>query len=137
MNVSLSLLADYANLSTEGKLNIMGIFQRIYASSVPTIHPQMQLVLQFDVEPAERGTQKAIDIHLVDADGNKLASVGQSMVIPSDAPLGSQIPLIATLTGLAFPKYGDYTFHILINEGIKAQVPFKVEPFPKPSEALP
>ena len=30
MELTLALLADYANISREGKLNIMGIFEQIF-----------------------------------------------------------------------------------------------------------
>lgn len=46
MEVSLALLADYANVTREGKLNLLGLFDRIDARAVPWVHPQMQLVLQ-------------------------------------------------------------------------------------------
>lgn len=130
MEVSLALLADYANVSVEGKLNIMGIFSLIYAPAVPTIHPQMRLVIQFKVDPAERGTSKMIEIKLLDADGNLLAGVGQNIQIPEDAPLNAEIPQIAVLNGLTFPKYGDYAFKILVNQDTKKTVSFTVAPVP-------
>ena len=47
MRVPLAVLADYANVTTDGKLNIMGIFNRIFASALPVVHPQMRLVMRF------------------------------------------------------------------------------------------
>jgi hypothetical protein len=41
MNVTLAVLADYADFSVEGKLNIMGIFNVSYAQSLPMQHPPM------------------------------------------------------------------------------------------------
>ena len=45
MRVALGVLADYANVSAEGKLNIMGVFQIVNAVQFPHVHPQMHLVL--------------------------------------------------------------------------------------------
>lgn len=53
MNVSLALVADYANISREGKLNILGIFDRIAAQSVPAVHSQMQLIMRLEADRAE------------------------------------------------------------------------------------
>ena len=48
MHVKVALLADYSNVSREGKLNILGIFDTIYAPTFPTTHPHMQLVIRFE-----------------------------------------------------------------------------------------
>src|SRR5215217_3944288 len=48
MEVKLAVLADYANVSQDGKLNIMGIFQEINAPSLPFPLPQMFLVVPFE-----------------------------------------------------------------------------------------
>jgi hypothetical protein len=46
MEVSLLLTADYASVSKDNKLNIMGIFSRIYVREFPGRHTQMFLVVQ-------------------------------------------------------------------------------------------
>ena len=51
MELTLALLADYANISREGKLNIMGIFEQIFALSFPAVHAQLQLVLRLESSP--------------------------------------------------------------------------------------
>ena len=55
MDVTLAVLADHANVSDQGKLNILGIFDRILASNFPAVHPQLHPVLRFSASPAERG----------------------------------------------------------------------------------
>lgn len=45
MDVNLALLADYANVSQDGKLNIMGIFQEVNPPVLPFALPQMYLVM--------------------------------------------------------------------------------------------
>ena len=49
MKTRIAVLADYASLSIEHKLNIMGIFTAINAAQTPVVHPQMKLVTQFEV----------------------------------------------------------------------------------------
>ena len=53
MQVKLALLADYANVTAEGKLNILGIFDRINVVGVPAVHPQMHFILRLEAHPAE------------------------------------------------------------------------------------
>ena len=75
MNVSFAVLADYSNVSTEGKLNIMGIFEHIWAKSFPAVHPSAQLIMRFECGPAEFGTQKDIKIVVLDEDGAQISSM--------------------------------------------------------------
>jgi hypothetical protein len=46
MQVPLALLADHANVSAEGKLNLMGAFDVINARRFPAVHAQMHLVFR-------------------------------------------------------------------------------------------
>jgi hypothetical protein len=39
MHVSFALFADAANLSQEGKLNILGVFDAVQVATMPTVHP--------------------------------------------------------------------------------------------------
>ena len=45
MHVSFALFADAANLSQEGKLNILGVFDALQVASLPAIHPRAHLVV--------------------------------------------------------------------------------------------
>lgn len=133
MKIPLALLADYANVTAEGKLNIMGIFNTIFVpGGFPTVHPQMRLIFQFLVSPAERGSTKTIEIKLLDADGNVLLGLTSTVQLPQDLPINQEIPQIIELNGLVFPKVGDYAFSILVNGEEKTTAPFHVLPIPTP-----
>jgi hypothetical protein len=41
VDVTLAVLADYANVSQEGKLNILGVFQEVNPVAFPAGVPQM------------------------------------------------------------------------------------------------
>ena len=47
MHVTFALFADAANLSQEGKLNILGVFDALQVGSLPAVHPRATLVLRF------------------------------------------------------------------------------------------
>ena len=61
MRVTLAVLADYANISQEGKLNILGIFDRIAVAEVPTSLPQMHFIMRLEAHAAER--DRSVDRH--------------------------------------------------------------------------
>ena len=49
MEVQVAVLADCANVAAGEKLNIMGIFDTIFARDFPTVHPFMALALRFRI----------------------------------------------------------------------------------------
>lgn len=127
MQVPLAVLADYANTTGEGKLNIMGIFDTIFAASAPVIHGQMQLVFRLRAQPADRGQAKGVEVRLLDADGRLIVQFGTTLQLPDDFPLNGEIPQIIGFNNLRFERFGDYAFHILVNGETKAVVGFVVK----------
>ena len=71
MDVTLAVLADYANVSQDGKLNIMGIFQEVNPPLLPFTLPQMYLVLSLTAGPAEFNTTRDIRIPRCTATGKR------------------------------------------------------------------
>jgi len=43
MHVTFALFADAANLSQEGKLNILGVFDALQVGALPAVHPRAHL----------------------------------------------------------------------------------------------
>lgn len=132
MEVPLAVLADYANVSREGKLNIMGIFGRVFASTLPFMLPQMQLIAVLRYEPVERGKTKTVEIELVDADGGLLLKLGTQFELSAGLAPSGELPQILGIAGLTFQKYGDYVFHLSVNGEPKAHMAFSVEAPPGP-----
>ena len=66
------MLADSANISREGKLNVLGIFNRIMSSSFPTVHPQMYVIAELAASPAEYETEREIRIKILDSDAQTI-----------------------------------------------------------------
>jgi hypothetical protein len=131
MEVTLALLADYANVSQEGKLNVMGVFDHIWAKKFPAVHPEMRLVFRLEAGPAERGTEKVIEVKLLDADGKVLQHLKGQFTVPAESPYPTiDIDQILRFATVSFEKPGDYTFHILVGGDEKGKVSFSVERLP-------
>jgi len=127
MDVKLALLADYSNISREGKLNILGVFDLIRARGFPAVHRSMQLIMMLEAESVEADTDKDIQVKLIDADGRKVFEIGAQMKLPSPRP-GEMIKSnqMLNLNDIRFEKPGDYVFHIMINGDLKRSVPVKL-----------
>src|SRR3990172_7620236 len=93
VEIKLALLADAANLSREGKLNILGAFTTISAVAVPARHPATQLVLNMDVSAAEAGTEKNMEIKLLGEDGENLGQVSGAFRMPKLQKPGRKMQL--------------------------------------------
>lgn len=132
MKVPLGLLADYANVTDSGKLNIMGVFQVINAPQFPHLHPQLHLVLQLEADRTEGGGKRKLEIKLTNEDGLTVLGVGGQMEVPKaagDARITTG-PIIQNhilgFQNLVFEKPGNYEFKVLVDEDFKFSVPLKV-----------
>jgi hypothetical protein len=127
MKVTLAVLADYANVSREGKLNILGIFDIIYAKAFPCVHNQMQLVIRFEADIGERGRQKSIEVQLIDEDAKQIMRLGGQMTIgevkPGELFTTNQV---LTLQNVLFEKPGTYRFDIFVDNQPQRDVLLKV-----------
>ena len=120
------MLADAANISREGKLNILGAFDRIYGTKFPLHWPRMVLVTRFEASAAEFGSEKSLEIITMDADGKKLGKASGKMKI-GEGRTGRQIKINHVLPmGMTFPAPGEYSIEILVNGESTATVPLEV-----------
>ncbi len=126
MDVAFALLADAANVSREGKLNILGAFDRIYGAKFPLTWPRMVLITRFIASAAEYGTEKSLEIVTMDADGKRLSAATGKMSLPK-GQTGRQLKINHVLPmTMTFPNPGQYSIEILVNGEPKATVPLDV-----------
>ena len=73
MQVKFALLADYAIISRDGKLSVLGIFDEINLATIPGVMPTpMNLVVSITGEASEVGNSFDLELLLWDQDGNEL-----------------------------------------------------------------
>lgn len=126
MDVAFAMLADAANISREGTLNILGSFDRIHGSKFPLTWNRMMLVMRFVASAAEYGTEKNIDIVTMDADGKQLGKITGKVKLPAKHT-GRQLKINHMLPmSVKFPTPGEYCVEILVNGEPKASVPVEV-----------
>src|ERR1700738_2089387 len=65
MQPAFIVLADYANVSSDQKFNIIGIFDTLTARDFPVAHPQMFLAFALYAAQKDKGHQVDITVQLV------------------------------------------------------------------------
>jgi hypothetical protein len=136
MEVTLAVACDYANVSQDGKLNILGVFQEVNPLGFPFVLPQMYLVVSFEAGAAEFGTEKQIRIALLESDGSEVMAMEGPLPVQQPNRPGSHayINQVLGLQGLTFAHTGDYAFYIVVNGETKRVVPLRVNEPVQPVE---
>lgn len=129
MEVDLALLADAATVDASGKLNILGIFDRLGTSAFPTRHPRMSLVLRFSAGVHEVGKHE-VEIVLKGPEGQELVRIDGEMNLsagPRGVSGGVLVPHILNMDGLVFPSSGRYTFDVRVDGEHHVSIPLTLE----------
>lgn len=127
MEVDLALLADAATIDASGKLNILGIFDRLSAATFPVRHPHMVMVLRFAAGLNETG-EHDVEIVLKDPDGHEVVRVDGEMNLAPGTPMaeGVRVPQVLNMDGLVFSKAGRYGFDVRVDGEHHATLPLTV-----------
>jgi hypothetical protein len=128
MEVDLALLADAATIDASGKLNILGVFDRLSAASFPVQHPHLVLILRFSAGVQEMGRHQ-VEIRLRDPAGKEAMRIDGEMQLgagPRALAQGVKVPHILHLDGLVFPLGGSYFFEVLVDGEHHVSVPLTV-----------
>lgn len=116
MEVKLAVLADFASVSQDNKLNILGIFQEVNTPTLPTTVPHMYLVVSFEAEPPEYGKQLLIRVALLgeDGEGGELLSLEGLAEVPQPERREDRVYVnqVIGLAGVTFEQPGDYYFAV-------------------------
>ena len=137
MDVDLAVIADAANVSQEGKLNILGVFDTIWASTFPFRHSVMVFVLRFSADFTEQGAH-ALEVRLMDADGEQLFKAEEPLQVMGGVPGRPIRPhVVMGLNGVTFQRPGDYSFEVMMAGRHMRSVPLHVVQAPTSSKAGP
>lgn len=135
MRIAVALLADEANISQEGKLNVLGVFDRIAAPEFPVAHPRMVFAFRVQAEYADAGRAFPVQVQLVDDEGGVMfeanGEINAPLVSPGEFSTANQV---FTLVGVGFPRPGTYRFVVTIGGLEPHETVFLVSTPPRESE---
>jgi hypothetical protein len=120
MHISFAVFADAANLSQEGKLNILGVFDAVQVAGLPTIHPRTHFVVRLKANGDDTGQHKLSFRWLSPYDEELWSSTGEMTVAPSPNPVFEvDLPIIAVVD-LPLNVTGQYTMQVTLDGKVTA-----------------
>jgi hypothetical protein len=120
MHISFAVFADAANLSQEGKLNILGVFDAVQVAGLPTIHPRTHFVVRLKANGDDTGQHKLTFRWLSPYDEELWSSSGEMTVAPSPNPVFEvDLPIIAVVD-LPLNVTGQYTMQVTLDGKVTA-----------------
>jgi hypothetical protein len=127
MKILMAFLADEANISQDGKLNVLGVFDRITAATFPVMHPRMVFAFRVYMDAGDAGRGFPVRVRLVDEGGEPLfeanGEIGAPAISSGDFATANQL---FGLVGLQFAHEGVYRFVVNV-AGVEHETPFLVQ----------
>jgi len=115
MHVSFAVFADGANLSQEGKLNVLGVFDALQVGGFPSIHPRTHFVLRLKGTMDDVGNHRLSFRWINPGDEELWSSDGELNVAPGPNPaFEMDLPIIAVID-LPLNSAGLYTMRVSLD----------------------
>ncbi|HEX5437901.1 MAG TPA: hypothetical protein VFW98_12125 [Gemmatimonadaceae bacterium] len=126
MHVSFALFADAANVSQEGKLNVLGVFDSVHVAGFPAVHPRAHLVVRLKGSHADVGAH-VVGLQWRNPQGTELWSTSGELNVGAP-PIGTgemDLPIIAALD-LPLDGPGTYTMGIALDAVARTEIKLQV-----------
>ncbi len=135
MNIEAFLLCDAAT-DQQGKLNVLGAFDTIWAKELPAKHPACSIATRVRFDKIEDGNH-SIRIQIIDQDGKNIGPKPEgNIAVRTDPNLDSSVAnLILNLQRLEFKQYGQYRIDLAIDGNVQASLPLRVNEAPSQSQS--
>lgn len=116
MHVSFALFADAANISQEGKLNILGVFDAVHVGQIPALHPRATFVIRIKATAADVGGH-ALALRWINPRGAELWGSDAELEVGQAPPGSSELDMPVILqVDLPIDMIGDYKMTIKIDD---------------------
>lgn len=110
-----------------GRLNILGAFEGIAASSAPIQRDRCSLAIRMRFEAAETG-EHSIDIQFMDADANPVGprvTAKVNVKVHAGRASGAH-NLVLNINGMRFPHFGVYDIQLKVDSVVRSSIPLLV-----------
>jgi len=130
MNIQVAVLCDAAT-DDNGKLNLLGAFDTIFAPQLPAVHPQCAVALRVTFMSGDEGERK-LKLNFVNADGRSIMppiEIPVTVALPDDAHFVTR-NFIVNIQQLKFAEAGLYSVDVRLDDKSEAGIPLWVKHLP-------
>ena len=130
MNIQVAVLCDAAT-DDNGKLNLLGAFDTIFAPQLPAVHPQCSVALRVTFTAGDEGNRK-LKLNFVNADGHSIMppiEIPVTIGLPEDAHFVTR-NFVVNIQGLKFPEAGLYSVDVRLDDKSQTGIPLWVKNLP-------
>lgn len=123
MKVRYVLFCEYSSETRDGKMNVLGITDTIFARDFPAVHREAHILVSFEVAAQDVGSQVVTVLELLDADAKH--------VFRTETPFRIEAPLNFLnqrhiVHDLMFQAPGPHVMNVYVNGELVAQTPLAV-----------
>lgn len=117
MRVLYGLVCEQAQAREDGRVDVHGLFQQLYAPGFPAQQDSLTLAVAMEWDASEQGRQQ-FRIDMMDPDGSPALTIsGHSDVGPPEVPPAPpQTRLIMPMEQVIFPREGSYRFVLRMDD---------------------
>jgi len=133
MNIQVAVLCDAAT-EDNGKLNLLGSFDTIYAPQLPAVHPQCAVALRVTFTAGDEGARQ-LKLNFVNADGHAIMpsiDIPVAVTLPDDVHFATR-NFIVNIQQLKFAEDGLYSVDVRLDDKSQASIPLLVKMLPQPA----
>lgn len=122
MHLSFALFADAANISQEGKLNILGVFDALQVGALPAVHPRATLVVRLKADHEDAGVHQ-LSFGWSSPNGEEIWSSSGELEVGTPPPgaMELDIPVIAAID-LPIKEVGTHTMRVELDGELRAEL---------------
>ncbi|MCE9601658.1 MAG: hypothetical protein K8S21_05500 [Gemmatimonadetes bacterium] len=122
MHVSFALFADAANISQEGKLNILGVFDALQVAAVPAVHPRATMIVRLKALPDDIG-RHTLAFGWFGPNGDEIWSSSGELEVGTPPPGATEldVPVIAAID-LPIQEAGTHVMRVVLDGDLCAEL---------------
>lgn len=123
MKLRYALIAEYANFTGDGKLNLMGVTDRLFAYQFPAVHRDLVIINSVESDNEEENSQQSLQVQLINPDGLTVAELSGQLEIGAGKQVFHQIHVFQDVK---FETPGAYQVNLYFNNAEVQTIPLEL-----------
>lgn len=129
MKLRFAMIAEYANVTGDGKLNISGISDHLFAYQFPVTHRDLYVINSLETENDDDRTTQEVWVQVISPEGQILSEIRSAIAVDGLRQVYNQVHVIQDLL---FQEPGSHQVNLLFNGQLVQAMPLELVLVPRP-----